>query len=61
MSVIRRVIVSIGFIISGLLIASVELHPLIAPLQIYQREIFNTNCLLICNHPCHQVNKDVNL
>ena len=51
MSGIRRVLVSIGFIISGLLIASLEIHPLLAPLQMYQREIFNTNCLLICNSP----------
>lgn len=50
MSGIKRVIVAIGFIISGLLIASVDIHEMIAPLQVYQREIFNTNCLLICNH-----------
>ena len=37
MSGIRRVLVSIGFIISGLLIASLEIHPLLAPLQMYQR------------------------
>lgn len=48
MILLQRFLVSLGLIVSGLIISNIHLHTSLTPIQIYQSEIFKTNCRILC-------------